>query len=127
MTDDLVKRLRDGHIKIKALADALKFPFEDSYLLEAADALERLSQQQAEPVAWIDPKSIEWLRENPEHRVLTTQLRGVAIPNWMALYAAPPADEAVRLLREALYLVSDSGWDDKLRSKIDAYLARVEK
>jgi hypothetical protein len=49
MTDDLVKRLRDGHIKIKALADALKFPFEDSYLLEAADALERLSQQQAEP------------------------------------------------------------------------------
>jgi hypothetical protein len=39
--DDLVKRLRDGHIKIKALADALKFPFDDSYLLEAADALEQ--------------------------------------------------------------------------------------
>lgn len=49
----------------------------------------------AQPVAWIAPKSLAWLQENPQRRVLETQLRGVAIIGWAPLYASPQAAQPV--------------------------------
>jgi hypothetical protein len=66
------------------------------YMLRVIDAapLSGKPEPAQEPDAWIDPKSIEWLRENPEHRVLMAQLRGIPIPGWIPLYAAPLSDKA---------------------------------
>lgn len=59
----------------------------------AAQPPERAAQQEAQeraPVAYVDPHSLAWLAENPVHRLLQTQLRGVPFPGAAALYAAPP-------------------------------------
>jgi hypothetical protein len=54
--EELAKRLELGHVKLKALADAVRFNFDDSYLLEAAALLRSLLAQ--EPVSKIEARHV---------------------------------------------------------------------
>jgi hypothetical protein len=97
----------------------------------ANEALQRaaLPQQQAEPVAWlydvwehvggkarVQFAAIDWSPAPGDTRVLIKKV---------PLYAAPPADEAVTLLREA-YELEHWTLTPKLREAIGAYLAKVK-
>jgi hypothetical protein len=56
--EELAKRLELGHAKMKALADAVRFDFDDSYLLEAAAFIRSMLAQ--EPVANFDVDEAGW-------------------------------------------------------------------
>jgi hypothetical protein len=114
--DEFCKRntATDNGTMIAWFANAIEFA-------RAYDAAPPATQQQAEPVAWLDPTWLEDKRETED-----SFCREAPHPScgFIPLYAAPPADdEAVRLLREAWYRIGDR----ELRIAIDAYLAKVSK
>lgn len=126
MTDDLVKRLRalsdlctwanagwdlpgSGTTKIRALA------------AEAADALERLSQQ-AEPVAWmyegVDRLGNEYAAVTAQKRMIPADVTDLAIT---PLYAAPPADTARQAEPVDAGPWSADGNDDGTKAWVDSH------
>lgn len=96
--------VKDLHYTLDKIALAIGLPERDADKM--LERIAKLAQQQAEPVAWIDPRSLEWLRENMAHRVVQTQLRGVSGNGLVPLYASPqPRITAAQV--EQLKLLAD--------------------